>query len=280
MVTPAGLARARRAKNDEYYTLPETVAEQFSPHLAFLKGKRIYCNCDTGQSAFVRYFREHGLDCHYTSTDFASSANQDQLDRADLVITNPPFSLLQDYTTQLLRWGGQFAIIAPVIAVSNNNISHKFVSGEWFFGQAMRRRGTVFRTPDGSMVPMWVRWWTNVEQFRPVNRPIKLVQRDLDSYRRYDNLARGLHIPSMKEIPTGYDGPMGVPLTYFDHHCASQFRLVGMSNGEDGRQLRFKGGWRPFHRVIIEACSAESDGQALRPCSSPRRASSAQSARQ
>lgn len=256
MTNPQSLARARRDKDDEYYTQLKTVEQQFDSHLAFFNNKKVYCNCDSDSSAFSQYFRAKGINYTNTETDYAGADNLARLERSDVLITNPPFSLLQDYTERLLRWGGPFVIIAPVIAVSNKNVSHKFVANEWFFARAMRRQQTAFNTPDRGLVNMWVRWWTNIEEFRPANPPLKLARGDLNSYRRYENLANGIHVPSIKKIPTGHDGPMGVPLTYFDWHCAEQFSLVGMSNGEDGRLLRLEDGRRPFRRVIIAECSA------------------------
>lgn len=245
------LARAKRVKNDEYYTQLVTVEQQFSPHLDFLKGKRVYCNCDSAESAFVRYFQREGIDCVHSADDYALPKNQERLAEADLVATNPPFSQIIPYTNALLALQKDFIIIAPQLAVTNHNVANRFVSGELFFATGMRRTSTQFDTPDGPVSMGGMRWWTNIEAFRPVNPPLQLAEQDLDGYARYANLPGAIHVPKIKKIPTNHNGLMGVPLSYLDHHCPEQFELVRSSYGDDGKLLRFVDGRVPYRRLIV-----------------------------
>lgn len=96
----AKLLRAKKAKNDEFYTQYEDVKSECDHYRSHFFNKIIYCNCDTADSAFVRYFRElkaQGLirDIWFSGglggADFRSPESIEMLKQADLIVTNPPF---------------------------------------------------------------------------------------------------------------------------------------------------------------------------------------------
>jgi len=102
------LNAARQNKNDEFYTQLPDIEKELQHYKEHFKGKVVYCNCDTKDSNFVKYFQDNfealGLKgLIYTSNDFRD--NIELLEQADIVVTNPPFSLFREYLAQLISMG-------------------------------------------------------------------------------------------------------------------------------------------------------------------------------
>lgn len=123
----AGMQRAKNTKNDEFYTQYQDIAAECDHYLDQFRNKVIYCNCDTECSNFVRYFlnlKSQGIirDVIWSGglggIDFRSPESVAMLQQADVVVTNPPFSLFRQYVAQLIESDKQFLILGNQNAVS------------------------------------------------------------------------------------------------------------------------------------------------------------------
>lgn len=122
----AKLLRAKLARNDEFYTQYADVESECDHYRSHFLNKCIYCNCDTVDSAFVKYFtklKSQGLirDVWFSGglggTDFRSPQAIELLQRADLIITNPPFSLFRDFMDLLIEYQKPFLVIGNKNAI-------------------------------------------------------------------------------------------------------------------------------------------------------------------
>ena len=119
------LHKAKRNKNDEFYTQLPDIEKELGHYKKHFKNKIIYCNCDTKDSNFVKYFQDNfeALELKellYTHNDFRD--NIALLKKADIVVTNPPFSLFRQYLAQLIEYKKKFLIIGSLNAVTYKEV--------------------------------------------------------------------------------------------------------------------------------------------------------------
>ena len=131
------LQKAKRDKIDEFYTLYEDVEKEMKHWKDYLKGKIVYCNCDGEQSQFVRYFKNYPdiKELIYTSNDFRLPENIENLKRADVIITNPPFSLFREYIDTLYKYNKDFIIIGNMNSITCKNIFPHIKDGTLFVNE-------------------------------------------------------------------------------------------------------------------------------------------------
>lgn len=204
----------------------------------------------------VKYFEGDG--------DFRSQESIDLLKQADIVVTNPPFSLFREYVAQLMEHKKNFVIIGNMNSVTYKEIFPYFQSDEIWYGPSIRSGDREFGVPDdypltavGTRVDeggkkyvriKGVRWFTNLEypgRHEDLILYRKYSPEDYPTYVNYD----AIDVSSYKDIPEDYDGVMGVPITLLDHFSPDQFEIVGNSdNGEQMREL----GVRPLGRTFID----------------------------
>src|ERR1022692_1114051 len=96
------LHNAKREKRDEFYTQLVDIEKELIYYKEHFKGKIIYCNCDNSDSNFIKYFTDNFKDLELkklitSHSDFRSAENIMLLKEADIVVTNPPFSLFREY---------------------------------------------------------------------------------------------------------------------------------------------------------------------------------------
>ena len=161
----AALTRAKRAKNDEFYTQKKDIEKELMHYHHHLKDKIVYCNCDDyRKSKFVEYFMENfekiglkklistgfskdgqGTYSEYDGTIFKTgflSGNGDALGeecteilkQADVVVTNCPFSLFRKYVSHLMKYGKKFLIIGNMNAITNKEIFPYIKNNELWLG--------------------------------------------------------------------------------------------------------------------------------------------------
>ena len=253
----SNLHAAKAAKNDEFYTRAEDVEAEMWNYRKQFRGKAVHCDCDDPDaSEIVDYFRLRferlGLKrLHVTgyrqgtsepvemqmlgegdgmtlrheieSGDFRSEAVAEVRDMADIVVTNPPFSLFREYMDTLMKWGGRFCVIGNMNAVKYTCMRPRFRDGKVWLGATPR--GHDFDTPDGPRSVNSV-WFTNMDHKRR-HEEMSLCKRfDPRLYPRFDN-SPAIEVAQVKDIPCDYDGEMGVPITFLDKHCPEQFDIVG-----------------------------------------------------
>lgn len=176
--------------------------------------------------------------------DFRSAESVALLKQADIVVTNPPFSLFNEYVAQLVENKKKFAIIGNLNAVTYTNIFPLIQSNQIWYGPSIRSGDREFRVPDdypitavGSRVDehgnkyvrvKGVRWFTNLDY---PSRHVDLVLQNKYSSELYPKYANfdAIEVGKSKDIPCDYDGPMGVPITFLDKFNPDQFEILGSS---------------------------------------------------
>ena len=163
--------------------------------------------------------------------DFRSDECIELLKQADIVVTNPPFSLFRDYVAQLMEYDKKFLIIGSQNALTYREIFPLIKENKVWWGNDCIRR---FHTPKNSLLVEGARsrWFTNLDHGRR-HQPIPLMteeevikfatQKPFEKYDNYD----AINVDKTKEIPSDYAGVMGVPITFLDNFCPEQFEIVG-----------------------------------------------------
>lgn len=161
------------------------------------------------------------------SGDFRSEECIEFLKEADVVVTNPPFSLFREYVKQLMDYGKKFLIIGSMNAITYKEIFPYIKSDELWLGNQNVKE---FRSPNGEIKKFGnILWYTNI-QHKKRNTPIDLYKRYSNEYPKYDNYD-AIEVSKVSDIPMDYDGVMGVPITFLDKYCPEQFEIIGGFNG-------------------------------------------------
>jgi hypothetical protein len=280
----ARLHVAKRRRSDEFYTRYEDIEAEVRAYVEHdpdvFRDKVVLLPCDDrDRSEFVRYFLDHfdayGLralvaSCyveggrgrwlkrvpggtlrgeHRGDGDFRSAEVAALLDGADIVVTNPPFSLFREFMARL--GGKRFLVLGNMNAATYKEVWPLIADGRVRLGVS-RMRARTYTLPDGSGQTLAnTCWFTNMDHGR---RRGPLPLSDASGHRRYDN-CDAIEVPRLRDIPDGYDGVMGVPITFLDHHDPDQFEIVGFRYGDDGRDLRVDG--RPtYFRILVRRRNA------------------------
>ena len=175
--------------------------------------------------------------------DFRSPECVDLLREADIVVTNPPFSLFREYVAQLVDHGKKFLILGQQNAITYKETFSLIKNGQMWLG--VDNGGTKwFQVPDGYDIETEsrkkmvdgvqyfsmgsVNWFTNLDHSRR-HEELPLFRRYAktpEDYPRYDNYD-AIEVSRVKNIPEDYDGVMGVPITFLDKHNPEQFEILG-----------------------------------------------------
>ena len=344
------LTRAKRAKNDEFYTQFDDIQKEIEAYLEYnpdvFRGKAVYCNCDDPyESNFFRYFalkfNQLGLRQLITTSykpspiantqlelfdfgddndakpkgrpkvsankfiinqvpeiddygefnlksiarqlkankqnewtplkgdgDFRSDECIALLKQADIVVTNPPFSLFREYVRQLVDYDKSFVIIGSKNAITYKEIFPLLQTNKMWIGTTSFNKDMLFIAPsnaDLSMKPKtavrevdsvtYLRspsvWFTNLDHGRR-HQPLPLMTlqdnlkfskhkelRGKKEYDKYDNYD-AIEVPFTDAIPSDYDGAMGVPISFLDKYCPEQFEILGITDRDNNSGLKTK----------------------------------------
>ena len=180
--------------------------------------------------------------------DFRSKECIAFLEEADIVVTNPPFSLFREYVAQLIKYDKKFIIIGNINAVTYKEIFPLIQRDQVWLGPSIHSGDREFEIP--SSYPLeaagsrtddegrryirvkGVRWFTNLD-FPQRHEELTLYKKySPEGYPHYDNYD-AINVDKTTDIPCDYDGVMGVPITYLDKHNPDQFEILGIteSNG-------------------------------------------------
>ncbi|MGZ2368840.1 adenine-specific methyltransferase EcoRI family protein [Ancylomarina sp. YFZ004] len=184
--------------------------------------------------------------------DFKSEEVKALRDEADIIITNPPFSLFREFLVWIMEANKLFAIIGNINAITykevfppikDNNIWLGTGMGRWISGfivpESYELYGTEARIDsDGNRIIATNNclWLTNIEHGKR-HQPLKLMSmadnrrfnkklQKKAAYEQYDNYD-AIEVPFSDAIPLDYDGVMGVPISFLDKYCPEQFEIVG-----------------------------------------------------
>lgn len=178
--------------------------------------------------------------------DFRSEECESLLKQADIVATNPPFSLFREYISLLERHRKDFIILGNMNAATCKEIFPLFRDNRIWYGESIRSGDRKFYVPDNYPLDAagcgtdesgrrfirvkGVRWFTNLDTSRR-HEPIKLTchytPAEYPFYENYD----AIDVGRTQKIPVDYDGVMGVPITFLDKYNPEQFEIVMLANG-------------------------------------------------
>lgn len=201
--------------------------------------------------------------------DFRSDECIALLAQADIVVTNPPFSLFREYVKQLMAHGKRFAVIGNMNAITYKEIFPLIKDDKLWLGATGNGSDMVFAVPNGAEIAETDKqkaarlgyvgnftrlgnscWFTNLDHGRR-HRPLPLMtmadnlkfsrhkQLKGKKYEKYDNYD-AIEVPFTDAIPSNYDGVMGVPISFLDKYNPEQFEIVGMCENSDLYNLKTK----------------------------------------
>ena len=307
------LNKAGLAKEDEFYTKITDIEKELRHYRDFLRGKTVFCNCDDPETSnFWLYFRlnfyELGLkkliSTHFEADkpsykleiistdsndqlglpeyiktplkqngDFRSPECIEILKEADVIITNPPFSLFREYVNQLVEYKKKFIIIGRETAITNKDIFVYLRDGLMWLGynsgdmeflvpDYYEPRETRYREENGQKYRSLgnIIWLTNIDIPKRHEDIIIFKSYSPGDYQKYDNYD-AINVNKIADIPADYDGIMGVPITIFHKHNPEQFEIIGLlagnikglagipsNSGKDGPYINGK---LKFGRILV-----------------------------
>jgi len=300
------LHKAKKAKNDEFYTQFSDIEKEMVHYREQFRNKVILCNCDDPmESNFVKYFalnfsslelkklisthyKEDGsaykleviedinnggeLDLKNTikvplkeSGDFRSKECIEILKEADIVVTNPPFSLFREYIAQLVEYDKKFIIVGHQNAIGYKESFKLIKDGKLWLGHGFKGGATHFINKyyenyavagdkkEGMIRVSGVVWFTNMEHQKRYEKIPLHKKYDKNIYPTYDNY-EAINVDKTKDIPCDYYGDMGVPITFMTKFNPNQFEIVRFRKGVDGKDLVYtRNGVKksPYSRIII-----------------------------
>ena len=201
--------------------------------------------------------------------DFRSAESIELLKQADIVVTNPPFSLFREYVAQLVEYNKKFLILGDQNAVTyketfgfikENKLWHGHDNGgtKWFQvpndydieteSRIKIENGTKFFSM-GRIV-----WYTNLETTKRHEKIVLYKKYTPEEFPEYDNY-KIINVDKVADIPMDYKGVMGVPITFIDKYSPAQFEILGIANS--ARWIGYKcftliNGRKIYNRILIK----------------------------
>jgi hypothetical protein len=172
--------------------------------------------------------------------DFRSEECIALLKQADIVVTNPPFSLFRDYVAQLVDYGKKFLIVGSMNAITYKEVFKLIKDGKLW--QGYKNGDMAFKVPDyyeARETRYWkdergqkwrslgnTCWFTNLDHKKRHEDLILYKTYNKKEYPKYDNYD-AINVDKTKDIPIDYEGVMGVPITFLDKFNPNQFEIIG-----------------------------------------------------
>lgn len=272
------MQRAKKEKNDEFYTLYEDVEKELVHYKEYFKDKIVYLPCDEPQISnfykfFIDNFVEFGLKelvCtwlggeeffkvkkvhnelvneygySFNSGDF--NENNHFFDYCDIIVTNPPFSIWRNFFDVVIRSKKKFLIIGSFNNVIYKNVFPYMKDKSVHFGYNEVRHfynNNPTNKEFGQISDVHVGvWFTNlpVRHYRPIVYGNKGIWQFYDDFEAID-------VPKITYIPDDYDGLMGVPVTIFKYDI-DDFNIIGASTEYSLGRVKLNGR-EPYKRIFI-----------------------------
>lgn len=200
--------------------------------------------------------------------DFRSAECIELLKEADIVVTNPPFSLFREYVAQLIEYEKKFLIIGNKNALTYKEIftlikANKiwtgvrgFSGGMWFKSDYEGKTEKIIKDWEGNterIINVPSIWFTNLDHKKRHEELILYKNYTPEEYPKYDNYD-AIEVKKTAEIPMNYNGVMGVPITFLDKYNPEQFEILGL----DDHRVQWRGrgpeinGKCVYRRIIIK----------------------------
>jgi hypothetical protein len=198
--------------------------------------------------------------------DFRSAESIALLQLADIVVTNPPFSLFREYVEQLMQYNKKFVIIGhqnaitykeifPLIKENKMWLGFGFRGGAGHFISNYEDTATANDRKEGMIRVSGVHWFTNLDITKRHEDLILYKTYTPEDYPKYDNYD-AINVDKTKEIPMDYQGAMGVPITFLDKYNPEQFEIIGIDryvkdNPNFGKRFKIQGR-EIYARILIK----------------------------
>ena len=301
------LHTAKRAKNDEFYTRLPEIERECRHYKPLFKNKIILCNCnDAEHKGFITYFVLNfeilgikELICTSFTADGSpayiyrykggtdKSLNLSKWEKkqlsgngsfnseegiiligiADIIVTNPPFSLFRDFISLIMSMNKKFLVIGNMNAITYKEVFPLIKDNLMWLGVTNFNTGMYFnvsedfqyaktykndRVRDGQKVNRvpGCCWFTNLDHTKR-HEPLDLYKKYSEKeYHKYDNYD-AINVDKVSDIPIDYNGYVGVPITFLDKYCPEQFEIVKFRKGDDDKDLSINGVC-PYFRILIK----------------------------
>jgi hypothetical protein len=282
------LHRAKKEQNDEHYTRLTDIERELHHYRDHFRDQVVFLNCDDPETShFWLYFKlkfeflglKKLIATHYDrerptyklelfgygeepvrtsltqNGDFRSPECVEILKEADVVVTNPPFSLAREYVAQLVEHDKKFVIVGGFNWITYKEIFKLIKDNRLWLGVSPRNMS--FMQPDGTEKQVNACWFTNLEHKR--RKEELLLWREYagneEMYPRYDNYD-AIEVSKVRDIPKDYAGVMGVPITFLEKYNPRQFSVEGNigSYAPDGYSLAnavYLKKRKVFKRIVI-----------------------------
>ena len=182
--------------------------------------------------------------------DFRSKECVELLKEADVVVTNPPFSLFREYVAQLIEYDKKFIIIGNQNAITYKEIFPLIQNDKMWLGYGFNAGNAYFAIPKnydrdwatgvydettGLVKFRNLTWFTNVDIQKRHEDLVLYKHYTPEAYPTYDNY-NAINVDKTADIPCDYDGPMGVPITFMDKYNPDQFEIIGLLQSSTDEQ--------------------------------------------
>lgn len=209
--------------------------------------------------------------------DFRSPECLELMDEADIVVTNPPFSLFREYVAVLMEHKKGFVVIGPqnslhykeIFPLIRDNkmwLGYGFSNGDAYFtipeSNAREYAAGVYNPTTGMVHFRNCVWLTNLDIKKRHEELILVKRYQAKEYPQYENF-NAIEVGKIADIPCDYDGMMGVPDTFLSHYNPEQFEIIGLGNGYLGQSIGIRGIPKE-HKALMKGHSAAGDVYYLR----------------
>lgn len=210
--------------------------------------------------------------------DFRSEEVTRLRDEADIIITNPPFSLFREFLAWIVKADKSFTIISNMNAITYKEVFPLIKENEMWLGVkslgvdtyfdipktyadelvSCKKEGSAYKIINGKIMGrVQICWFTNIEHGRR-HQPLDLdtmqnilrfnnsIKANPNSYKKYENYD-AIEIPRVEAIPKDYNGVMGVPISFLDKYCPEQFEIIGLGISNSGIDIGVQP-YKPEHK--------------------------------
>lgn len=298
LISTSYSTQAKKTKYAQFHqiSLFENSFPQYDAEKSFAKGK-IFTLTRKGTKKKIDYEQ---LEWNYLDGDgdFRSEEVKRLRDEADIIVTNPPFSLFREFVAWILEADKKFLLIGQIGMTSYKEIFPEIKNNRMWVGVTCNSEDMVFEVPEGAQVKPSDRekaakmgyvgnytrqgnscWFTNMDHGRR-HAPLPLMtmadnlryskHKEIreNGYIHYENYD-AIEVPFVDAIPADYDGIMGVPGSFLDKYNPEQFEIIGLGSGYLGQSIGI-GGIAKEHKKLMKGHSAAGDIYYLQPDGMPK----------
>ena len=258
LISTSYAAESKLYKTPYQPSLFEQSAPQFDPDKTSVRGKIFVLDGDVDGDGIIDF---HDIKWQYLEGDgdFRSREVTALRDEADIIVTNPPFSLFREFLAWIVAADKKCLMIGNTNAITYKEVFPLIKENRLWLGATGFATDMVFGVPEGTVVSEAYKkkaermgyvgnytrlgnscWFTNLDHGRRHQPLILMTEADNVRYSRhkeirgagyahYDNYD-AIEVPYVDAIPSDYDGAMGVPITFLDKYCPEQFEILGITD--------------------------------------------------